>query len=148
MISNSGPDDKGATFDNLWAKNKAAGVDMVDEHYYNSPSWFLQNNNRYDSYDRNGPKVFLGEYASQDAKFFNALSEAAYMTGLERNADVVKIASYAPLLANIDNVQWRPDMIWFDNDESWGTTSYQVQKLFMNNVGDRVVPSTATGGSS
>jgi alpha-L-arabinofuranosidase len=147
VISNSGPDDTGVTFDNLWAKNKAAGSDMVDEHYYNSPSWFLKNNTRYDSYDRSGPKVFLGEYASQDAKFANSLSEAAYMTGLERNADVVKMASYAPLLANIDNVQWRPDMIWFDNDESWGSTSYQMQKLFMNNVGDRVVPSKATGGS-
>ena len=145
VVSNSGPDDQGATFDNLWAKNRAHGSDMVDEHYYNSPSWFLQNNARYDSYDRNGPKVFLGEYASLDNKLFNSLAEAAYMTGLERNADVVKMASYAPLLANIDNVQWRPDMIWFDNDESWGSTSYQVQKLFMNNVGDRVVPSTASG---
>ncbi|MFC7528276.1 alpha-L-arabinofuranosidase C-terminal domain-containing protein [Actinoplanes sp. GCM10030250] len=145
VVSNSGPDDTGATFDNLWAKNRAAGVDMVDEHYYNSPSWFLQNNARYDAYDRNGPKVFLGEYASLDNKLFNSLAEAAYMTGLERNADVVKMASYAPLLANIDNVQWRPDMIWFDNDESWGSTSYQVQKLFMNNVGDRVVPSSVTG---
>ncbi len=145
MISNSGPDDQGGTFDRLWAQNRAAGVDMVDEHYYNSPAWFLQNNARYDAYDRNGPKVFLGEYASQDNKLFNSLAEAAYMTGLERNADVVKMASYAPLLANIDNVQWRPDMIWFDNDESWGSTSYQVQKLFMNNVGDRVVPSTVTG---
>jgi alpha-L-arabinofuranosidase len=146
VISNSGPDDMGVTFDNLWAKNKAAGSDMVDEHYYNSPNWFLANNARYDGYDRNGPKVFLGEYASQDAKFANSLAEAAYMTGLERNADVVKMASYAPLLANIDNVQWRPDLIWFDNDESWGTTSYQMQKLFMNNVGDRVVPSSVTGG--
>ncbi|GID31499.1 alpha-L-arabinofuranosidase C-terminal domain-containing protein [Paractinoplanes brasiliensis] len=146
VISNSGPDDMGVTFDNLWAKNKAAGTEMVDEHYYNSPNWFLQNNDRYDSYDRSGPKVFLGEYASQDAKFFNSLAEAAYMTGLERNADVVKMASYAPLFANIDNVQWRPDLIWLDNDESWGSTSYQVQKLFMNNVGDRVVPSTVTGG--
>ncbi|MET0425895.1 MAG: alpha-L-arabinofuranosidase C-terminal domain-containing protein [Actinoplanes sp.] len=146
VISNSGPDDQGATFDNLWAKNRAAGTDMVDEHYYNSPTWFLQNNERYDSYDRNGPEVFLGEYASQDAKLANSLAEAAYMTGLERNADVVKMASYAPLLANIDNVQWRPDLIWFDNDESWGSTSYQVQKLFMNNVGDRVVPSKVAGG--
>ncbi|MEV6300099.1 alpha-L-arabinofuranosidase C-terminal domain-containing protein [Actinoplanes sp. NPDC051861] len=145
VISNSGPDDTGATFDNLWAKNRAANVDMVDEHYYNSPSWFLQNNARYDAYDRNGPEVFLGEYASLDNKLFNSLAEAAYMTGLERNADVVKMASYAPLLANIDNVQWRPDMIWFDNDESWGSTSYQVQKLFMNNVGDRVVPTSVTG---
>ncbi|WP_240669752.1 alpha-L-arabinofuranosidase C-terminal domain-containing protein [Actinoplanes solisilvae] len=146
VISNSGPDDQGATFENLWAKNRAVGSDMVDEHYYNSPNWFLQNNERYDTYDRNGPKVFLGEYASQDAKFFNSLAEAAYMTGLERNADVVKMASYAPLFANIDNVQWRPDLIWLDNDESWGSTSYQVQKLFMTNVGDRVVPSTVTGG--
>lgn len=145
VIGNSGPDDQGAIFDSLWAKNRAAGVDMVDEHYYNSPSWFLQNNNRYNTYDRNGPKVFLGEYASQDSKLYNSLAEAAYMTGLERNADVVKMASYAPLLADIDNVQWRPDMIWFDNDESWGSTSYQVQKLFMNNVGDRVVPSRVTG---
>ncbi len=145
VVGNSGPDDQGATFENLWAKNRAAGVAMVDEHYYNSPSWFLQNNARYDAYDRSGPKVFLGEYASQDNKLFNSLAEAAYMTGLERNADIVKMASYAPLLANIDNVQWRPDLIWFDNDESWGSTSYQVQKLFMNNVGDRVVPSTASG---
>jgi alpha-L-arabinofuranosidase len=145
VVGNAGPDDQGATFDALWAKNRAAGVDMVDEHYYNSPTWFLQNNARYDSYDRSGPKVFLGEYASGDNKLVNALSEAAYMTGLERNADVVKMASYAPLLANVDHVQWRPDLIWFDNDESWGSANYQVQKLFMNNVGDRVVPSTATG---
>ncbi|MEJ3746153.1 alpha-L-arabinofuranosidase C-terminal domain-containing protein [Actinomycetes bacterium KLBMP 9797] len=145
VISNSGPDDTGATFDRLWQLNRDADVDMVDEHYYNSPTWFLQNNARYDSYDRDGPKVFLGEYASQDNKLFNSLAEAAYMTGLERNADVVQLASYAPLLANIDNVQWRPDLIWFDNDESWGSTSYQVQKLFMNNVGDRTVPTTMTG---
>jgi alpha-L-arabinofuranosidase len=145
VISNSGPDDTGTTFDSLWAKNKAAGVAMVDEHYYNSPSWFLQNNARYDSYDRNGPKVFLGEYASLDSKLSNGLSEAAYMTGLERNADVVKMASYAPLFANIDNVQWKPDLIWLDNDESWGSANYQVQKLFMNNVGNQVVKSTVSG---
>jgi alpha-L-arabinofuranosidase len=143
VIGNSGPDDQGATFDRLWALNRAAGVDTVDEHYYNSPAWFLQNNDRYNTYDRNGPKVFLGEYASQDNKLYNSLAEAAYMTGLERNADVVKLASYAPLLANVDHVQWRPDLIWFDNDESWGSTSYQVQKLFMTNLGDRVVPSRA-----
>ena len=145
VISNSGPDDQGAVFDRHWEHNRANDVDMVDEHYYNSPSWFLQNNDRYDSYDRRGPKVFLGEYASLDNKLSNSLAEAAYMTGLERNADVVKMASYAPLLANVDNVQWKPDMIWFDNDESWGSTSYEVQKLFMNNVGDRVVPTKASG---
>ncbi|AVT35871.1 alpha-L-arabinofuranosidase C-terminal domain-containing protein [Plantactinospora sp. BB1] len=145
VISNSGPDDAGGTFDRLWQLNRDAGVEMVDEHYYNSPEWFLQHNDRYDSYDRNGPKVFLGEYASQDNRFYNALAEAAYMTGLERNADVVKLASYAPLLANEDYVQWRPDLIWFNNNTSWPSASYQVQKLFMTNVGDEVVPSRASG---
>ncbi|NEC87257.1 alpha-L-arabinofuranosidase C-terminal domain-containing protein [Streptomyces sp. SID12501] len=148
IISNSGPDDSGSTFDTAWKLNRDADVDMVDEHYYNSTNWFLQNNDRYDSYDRNGPKVFLGEYASRGNTFKNALSEAAFMTGLERNADVVKLASYAPLLSNEDYVQWSPDMIWFNNHASWGSPSYEVQKLFMNNVGDRVVPTTATGTPS
>ncbi|MGA4957420.1 alpha-L-arabinofuranosidase C-terminal domain-containing protein [Streptomyces lavendulocolor] len=144
VISNSGPDDAGSVFDRAWQLNREAGVDMVDEHYYNSPQWFLENNDRYDAYERRGPKVFLGEYASRDNRFRNALSEAAFMTGLERNADVVKLASYAPLLADVDHTQWRPDMIWFDNHRSWGSTSYEVQKLFMTGTGDRVVPSRAT----
>ncbi|WP_447041266.1 alpha-L-arabinofuranosidase C-terminal domain-containing protein [Streptomyces sp. DSM 118878] len=145
VISNSGPDDSGAVFDKAWQLNRDADVAMVDEHYYNSPQWFLENNDRYDSYDRSGPKVFLGEYASQGNTFGNALSEAAFMTGLERNADVVKLASYAPLLANEDYVQWKPNMIWFDNDQSWGSANYETQKLFMRNVGDEVVPSKASG---
>ncbi|MFF3348568.1 alpha-L-arabinofuranosidase C-terminal domain-containing protein [Streptomyces sp. NPDC002779] len=145
VISNSGPDDTGSTFDRHWDLNREGKVDMVDEHYYNSPQWFLQNNDRYDSYDRNGPQVFLGEYASQGNAMKNALAEAAFMTGLERNADIVKLASYAPLLANEDYVQWRPDLIWFNNHASWNSANYEVQKLFMTNVGDRVVPSTATG---
>ncbi|MDX2676138.1 alpha-L-arabinofuranosidase C-terminal domain-containing protein [Streptomyces sp. NY05-11A] len=148
VISNSGPDDSGSTFDTAWQLNKDAKVEMVDEHYYNSPQWFLQNNDRYDSYDRSGPKVFLGEYASQGNAFKNGLSEAAFMTGLERNADVVKLASYAPLFANEDYVQWRPDLVWFNNHASWNSANYEVQKLFMTNVGDRVVPSTATGTPS
>ncbi|MFD5079116.1 alpha-L-arabinofuranosidase C-terminal domain-containing protein [Streptomyces sp. NPDC058371] len=148
VISNSGPDDSGSTFDASWKLNRDADVDMVDEHYYNSPQWFLQHNDRYDAYDRNGPKVFLGEYASGGNTFGNALAEAAYMTGLERNADVVKLASYAPLLANEDYVQWRPDMIWFNNHASWGSADYEVQKLFMTNAGDRVVPSTASSTPS
>ncbi|MFD7135105.1 alpha-L-arabinofuranosidase C-terminal domain-containing protein [Streptomyces sp. NPDC059894] len=144
VVSNSGPDDSGTTFDTAWQLNRDADVDMVDEHYYNSPQWFLQNNDRYDTYDRSGPKVFLGEYASLGNAFKNGLAEAAFMTGLERNADVVKLASYAPLLANEDYVQWNPDLIWFNNHASWNSANYEVQKLFMNNVGDRVVPSTAT----
>ena len=145
VIGNTGPDDAGGVFDQLWALNAAAGVDMIDEHYYNSPTWFLQNNARYDSYDRSGPQVFLGEYASLDNRLFNALAEAAFMTGLERNSDIVRMASYAPLLANVDTYQWHPDMIWFDNDESWGSPSYYMQRLFMNNVGDETVPTTASG---
>ncbi|WP_261383021.1 alpha-L-arabinofuranosidase C-terminal domain-containing protein [Glutamicibacter halophytocola] len=148
IISNSGPDDTGTRFDELWKFNKDQGVDMVDEHYYNDPSWFLGNDERYDSYDRSGPEVFLGEYASRGNTFANALSEAAYMTGLERNSDVVKLASYAPMFANEDYVQWAPDMMWFDNDQSWGSANYYNQKLWMNNVGDQVVPSELSGNSS
>ncbi|WP_299034234.1 alpha-L-arabinofuranosidase C-terminal domain-containing protein [uncultured Pseudokineococcus sp.] len=144
VVGNSGPDDEGRNFDRLWQLNRDAGTEMVDEHYYNSPSWFLQNNERYDAYDREGPDVFLGEYASQGQQWRNALAEASFMTGLERNADVVKLASYAPLLASEGHDQWFPNLIWFDDDSVWGTPSYENQKLFMTNVGDRVVPSTAS----
>ncbi|MGH3392862.1 MAG: alpha-L-arabinofuranosidase C-terminal domain-containing protein [Actinomadura sp.] len=145
VISNSGPDDTGPTFERAWELNRAANVEMVDEHYYNNPQWLLENNERYDSYDRSGPKVFLGEYASLDNRWRNGLAEAAYMTGLERNADVVRLASYAPLLAHEGDVQWRPDMIWLNNAQVWGSTSYETQRLFMNNVGDQVVPSESSG---
>ncbi len=145
IISNSGPDDTGARFDELWEFNREQGVEMVDEHYYNDPAWFLANDERYDSYDRQGPHVFLGEYASRGNTFANALAEAAYMTGIERNSDLVELASYAPMFANEDHVQWSPDMMWFDNDESWGSVNYYTQKMFMTNVGDEVVPSTHVG---
>ncbi len=142
VISNSGPDDAGTRFDQLWDYNRRQGVAMVDEHYYNDPDWFLTNNERYDAYDRSGPAVFLGEYASKGNTMWNALSEASYMTAIERNSDIVKLASYAPLLANESYVQWSPDAIWFDNDEAWGSVNYHVQKLFSTNKGDQVVPST------
>nr|WP_198526325.1 alpha-L-arabinofuranosidase C-terminal domain-containing protein [Cellulosimicrobium sp. MM] len=145
IISNSGPDDTGQRFDELWEFNREQDVDLVDEHYYNDPQWFLENDERYDSYDREGPHVFLGEYASRGNTFANALSEAAFMTGLERNSDVVRLASYAPLLANESYVQWSPDAIWFDNDESWGSVNYYVQQVFSANAGDEVVPSTHSG---
>lgn len=145
IISNSGPDDTGTRFETLWDFNREQDVDLVDEHYYNSPDWFLANNHRYDDYDREGPQVFLGEYASQGNTWANALSEASYMTGLQRNADVVKLASYAPLLANESHVQWSPDAIWFDGDESWESPNWEVQKLYGTNRGDEVVPSTFDG---
>jgi alpha-L-arabinofuranosidase/regulation of enolase protein 1 (concanavalin A-like superfamily) len=145
IVSNSGPAPSGTRFDTLWNFDRQQKVDLVDEHYYMDPSWFLANTHRYDSYDRTGPKVFLGEYASKGNTFGNALAEASYMTALERNADVVRLASYAPLLANESNVQWSPDAIWFDNDESWESPNWKVQKMFGNNVGDQVVPSTFDG---
>ncbi|MBT2513797.1 alpha-L-arabinofuranosidase C-terminal domain-containing protein [Arthrobacter sp. ISL-30] len=144
IIGNTGPFSQGPEFEDLSRFNAAVGVDYVDEHYYNDPSWFLNNNHRYDSYDRNSYKMFLGEYASRGNKPANALAEASYMTGLERNADVVQMASYAPLIANEANVQWRPDMIFFNGNSVSTTPNYEVQKLFMNNVGNSVVPTTQT----
>ncbi|NUT47713.1 MAG: DUF1349 domain-containing protein [Saccharothrix sp.] len=147
VISNSGPDDAGARFDALWRYNREQNVEMVDEHYYNDPAWFLANDHRYDTYDRNGPHVFLGEYASRGNTFANALAEASYMTGLERNGDLVELASYAPLLANESYVQWSPDAIWFDNTKSWNSPNYYVQQMFSVNQGDQVVPSALAGGT-
>ncbi|WP_246610064.1 alpha-L-arabinofuranosidase C-terminal domain-containing protein [Nonomuraea rhizosphaerae] len=145
IISNSGQTSQGAWFDRMWQFARDQKADLVDEHYYNNPTWFLTNNHRYDTYDRAGPKVFVGEYASQGNTFHNALTEASYLTGIERNSDVVELASYAPLLANVDYVDWTPDLIWFDNDQLYGSPSYHVQKLFSTDVGDRVLPSTFTG---
>ncbi|WP_186816383.1 alpha-L-arabinofuranosidase C-terminal domain-containing protein [Cellulomonas aerilata] len=142
IASNSSFASQGALFDELWDFAAEQEVDLVDEHYYNDPDWFLANTHRYDSYDRSGPGVFIGEYASRGNTFYNAMAEAAYMTGLERNSDIVKMASYAPIFANEDYVQWRDaNMIYFDNDESWGTPNYHVQQLFSTNRGDQVVPS-------
>ncbi|NJP97176.1 alpha-N-arabinofuranosidase [Nonomuraea sp. FMUSA5-5] len=145
IISNAGQTSQGAWFDRMWQFARDQKADLVDEHYYNNPDWFLANNHRYDTYDREGPKVFVGEYASRGNTFSNALAEASYMTGLERNSDVVRLASYAPLLANVDYVDWTPDLIWFDNDEAYGSPSYHVQRLFSTNAGERVVPSTFEG---
>lgn len=151
LVVAAGPSPSGTQFDELWAYWRSHHADIVDEHYYMAPQWFLDNSNRYDNYDRSGPKVFAGEYAAQSAgvalptnrnNWQTALSEAAFMTGLERNADVVRMASYAPLLAHADAWQWTPDAIWFDNLHSFGTTDYQVQKIFAANTGTRVVPST------
>jgi alpha-L-arabinofuranosidase len=144
VISSSGPNSDGADYDRGWAESIKAKADLVDEHYYKAPDWFLVNYNRYDHFDRTGPKVFVGEYASRDNKFYNALIEAAYMTGLEKNADVVNLACYAPMLANADFVNWQPDLIWYNNHSVYGTPNYYVQKMFMNHQGDVVLPSQYT----
>lgn len=116
---------------------------LVDEHYYESPSWFLSNTTRYDSYDRSlQAKVFLGEYAAQSNTLEAALAEAAYMTGLERNGDIVQMACYAPLFGNNKVNQWTPDMMFFSNDSIYGTADFYVQKLFANNVGTMALSSS------
>ena len=147
IIGSSGPDSEGKQFEYLWPEMKNLKVDMVDEHFYRPESWFLSQGNRYDNYDRKGPKVFAGEYAchgkGKKYNHFNAaLLEAAFMTGLERNADIVHMATYAPLFAHGDGWQWRPDMIWFDNLNSVRTCSYYVQQLYSHNKGTNVVPLT------
>ncbi len=151
LVVSAGPFPAGEPFDSMWTTWRSLHADIVDEHYYQSPEWFLQNSTRYDHYDRSGPKVFAGEYAAQTVQatstenrnnWLAALTEAAFMTGLERNGDVVQMASYAPLMAHVDAWQWKPDEIWFDNLRSYGTPNYQVQKLYATNAGTRVVPIT------
>jgi alpha-N-arabinofuranosidase len=154
LINSVGPDPDGDRFNFLNDTLRKMHADILDEHYYRSPEWFLQNAKRYDTYDRKGPKIFAGEYAAHPVGIPNgktknnwrgALAEAAFMTGLERNADVVNMASYAPLLAHVDGWQWTPDLIWFDNLQSYGSPSYYVQKLFSNNRGTQVVPIELNG---
>ena len=147
IVGSSGPNSEGKDFDYLWPEMKRLKADLVDEHFYRPESWFLTQGARYDNYDRKGPKVFAGEYACHGkGKKWNhyhaALLEAAFMTGLERNADIVHMATYAPLFAHVEGWQWRPDMIWFDNLNSVRTTSYYVQQLFAHNKGTNVLPLT------
>ena len=121
-------------------------VEIMDEHYYSSPAFFINNATRYDGYNRSGPKVYVGEYAvtsgSGNGNLAAALGEAAFMTGLERNADVVSMASYAPLFANLNNKDWNPDLIYFNGQQVYGTPSYYVQQMFSQNRGDYVLPIT------
>ena len=147
IIGSSGPNSEGEQFDYLWPEMKKLKVDLVDEHFYRPEQWFLSQGARYDNYDRKGPKVFAGEYACHGkGKKFNhfnaALLEAAFMTGLERNADIVHMATYAPLFAHVEGWQWRPDMIWFDNLNCVRTASYYVQQLFAQNKGTHTLPLT------
>ena len=149
ICGSSGPSADGKDFDYGWEQMRKLGVDMVDEHYYKSPEWFRSNASRYDKYDRKGPKVFAGEYAAHAKHDPNsweaALSEAAFMTGLERNADVVYQATYAPLFAHVEGWQWRPDLIWFDNLSSVRSANYYVQQLYGLNKGTHVLKLTENG---
>ena len=147
IIGSSGPNSEGEDFEYLWPEMKKLKVDLVDEHFYRPESWFLKSGNRYDNYDRKGPKVFAGEYACHGAgkkwnHFHASLLEAAFLTGVERNADVVHMATYAPLLAHVEGWQWRPDLIWFDNLRSVRTCTWYVQSLYGHYKGTNVVPLT------
>ena len=136
IIGTSGPFPDGEDFTKGWKYASAINLPVVDEHYYKEPKWMMDNLNRYDTYDRNQPKVYLGEYASWGNKLQNAIAEAAYMVGLERNGDVVSMASYAPLFAKKNHTQWKTDMIFFDNTSLVLTPNYHVQKMFSVNRGD------------
>lgn len=152
LVSSSGPSSSGKYFDMAWdwlrEKDKSVAY-MVDEHYYMPPEWFLGNTDRYDNYSRKGPAVFAGEYAAHGRGTNNnledALSEAAFLTGLEKNSDVVKMACYAPMFAKIGKMQWKPNLIWFDNCTVYGTPSYYVQSMYSNNLGSYTVKSELDG---
>ena len=147
LIGTSGPDSEGKMFEIGWKAMKEQKVDLVDEHFYRPESWFLSHGLRYDSYDRKGPKVFAGEYACHGRgkkwnHFETSLYEAAFMTDLERNADVVHMTAYAPLFAHVDGWQWRPDLIWYDNTRMFKTVSYYVQQMYATNKGTNVLKMT------
>lgn len=157
LVSSMGALPDGKVFDQMATYFKQTRPDFQDEHYYKSPEWFQNNAKRYDDYSRKGPRVFVGEYAAQSVGMANtqnrntwlcALSEASYMTGLERNADIVNMASYAPLLSNREAWQWTPDLIWFDNMRTVPSISYYVQKLFSINKGSIEYPAFDEKGAS
>ncbi len=150
IVGSSGPNSEGDQFDYLWPEMKRLGADLVDEHFYRPYEWFLSQGTRYDNYDRKGPKVFAGEYACHATgkkwnHYYASLLEAAFMTGLERNADIVHMATYAPLFAHVEGWQWRPDLIWYDNLHSFRTVSWYVQQLYSLYKGDNVVGLTMNG---
>ena len=150
IVGSSGPNSEGDQFDYLWPEMKRLGADLVDEHFYRPYDWFLSQGTRYDNYDRKGPKVFAGEYACHATgrkwnHYYASLLEAAFMTDLERNADIVHMATYAPLFAHVEGWQWRPDLIWYDNLNSFRTVSWHVQQLYSQYKGQNVLTLTMDG---
>ncbi|WP_346863420.1 alpha-L-arabinofuranosidase C-terminal domain-containing protein [uncultured Draconibacterium sp.] len=146
VIGTVGPFYMGTDYEEGWELASKLEIPMVDEHYYQPPGWFIHNQDFYDRYDRSKSKVYLGEYAAhlpgRPNNIETALSEALYMTSLERNGDVVEMTSYAPLLAKEGNTQWTPDLIYFNNNEVKPTVGYHVQKLFGQNAGETYIPGT------
>ncbi|GGF13859.1 alpha-L-arabinofuranosidase C-terminal domain-containing protein [Flavobacterium limi] len=142
VIGTVGPFNEGTDYNEGWAIADDLKLPIVDEHYYQSPGWFINNQDFYDSYDRTKSKVYLGEYASRGNKFYNAMAEALYLTGIERNGDIVTMASYAPLLAREKHTQWNPDLIYFNGHEIKPTVNYFVQQLYGQNPGDFYLQNT------
>ena len=145
IIGTAGPFFEGTDYEEGWKIATDLKVPIIDEHYYQSPGWFINNQNFYDQYDRSKSKVYLGEYAASlpggnKTNLETALAEALYLTALERNGDVVSMASYAPLIAKEGHTQWNPDLIYFNNSEVKPTTGYFVQQLYGNNAGDQYLP--------
>lgn len=143
LINSAGPGSGGSEFTKGWEQARHTDTAFVDEHFYQCPEWFVANAHRYEGYEQ-GPKAFLGEYASHDAAWQNALSEAAFMIGMEK-APGMGLACYAPLLNNVDYTNWKTNMINFDNHRAYGTPSYYVQKMFMNDMGTELVESSCSG---
>ena len=159
IVGTSGPDSEGEMWEKGWKAMTGLKADLVDEHFYRNEDWFLATPegkakygncgaSRYDTYDRKGPKVFAGEYACHGKNkhkwnhYEASILEAGFMTGMERNADVVYMTAYAPLFAHVEGWQWRPDLIWYDNLRMFKSTSYYVQQMFAANKGTNVLPLT------
>jgi len=153
LVASADPFTERENFKTQWDGLRKIGAGFVDEHFYRPPQWFYDNVGRYDSYPRTGPKIFVGEYAAhlpqrqgmRPSTLTAALAEAAWLTGLERNADLVGMSSFAPLFAHVDAWQWTPNLIWFDNLTSFGTPSYYVQQVFGQNRGTTILPVTIDG---
>ena len=148
VIGTVGPFYEGTDYTEGWALADKLNIPMVDEHYYESVGWFINNQDFYDKYDRSKAKVYLGEYAAflpgRPNNIETALAEALYLTSIERNGDVVSMASIAPMLAKEGHTQWNPDIIYFNNSEVKPTVGYQVQKMYGNNAGDVYLPNNIT----
>lgn len=140
LIHSAGPFPDGSEYRRGYEAARKDGADLIDEHYYSSTNWFLANIHRYDKFPAKKPKVFIGEYATKANEYYNAVVEAAYLTGMENAAHAVSLTCYAPLLCHNDYVNWRPDLIWFDNSRVCKTPNYYVQKLFSNHLGDYLLP--------
>lgn len=140
VVGTVGPFYEGADYEEGWRLAREQKVDMVDEHYYVDPAWLIYNQDYYDDYDRNGTKVYLGEWAAhlpgRPSNMETALAEALYLTSVERNGDVVSMSSYAPLLAKDGHTQWKPDLIYFNNTEVKPTTDYETMRLYGENAGN------------